>query len=277
MNGEKPPIFLGEIFEKREKERSKIEKGLFEFRIYRVARHDKILSLCRDEITFLTSGSDKMNEILKGALFFTTQKGMALEYRWRKENYILLEERGVDFLDDLKKLEEQGLKVILFSHKDIYACEQMKDEEEKINFYKRHIFVPSRISLRNLRRAAEIIVLMPDHMNVLPLSQKKIKKQGIKGLLEKKKKGVNPSGLFHKRIVEINERKDKYLEKMQKFRKRLLKEKSDIIVAMSKKENYDNSVLGKKLDEVNRQLEEVESEIDKRLADFHSFFRDENF
>ena len=106
-----------------QKPRSKIEKRLKDFRIYRISPSYKLLHLAPEISDWR---QEALTKILSRAIFFTTQKEMALDYRDNSKS-VLFEERGVDFLEDLKKIEDQGVKIVALTHKDIITYQKIND------------------------------------------------------------------------------------------------------------------------------------------------------
>lgn len=254
--------------------KSKIEKGLSEFRVYRSAVNQKLLDLKPIKLN-----NDDMNEtskILNRGMFFTTQKEMALEYRQGTGNPMLLEIKGVDFLEDLENVEDQNIEVIIFSHEDLATYDRIlkgriKNPDEIRNFFKKHTFKPSEISPRMLRRSAEIIVLFPKGLNKLPLKKKHVKKQKVKPLnLRKENKTgsgyLKPKGEFHRKIREVEARKDKKLAKLHRTKKRLQKQKSDLIydIMVLPRWSSQESVKRKEIRDIERQIIELDKQIEKR-------------
>jgi hypothetical protein len=235
---------------------SKIEKGLREFRIYRVAPNNTLLRLQPKKLygkKFRSHGS--FDELLNRGIFFTTQKNMALEYRLGKS--VLLEQKGADFLSDLQKLEDQGIKIVLFSHENLIAYQKLRctehNEEDVKRFLVKHTFSPFQVSPRMLRRSAEIIILMPEQLHVLPLDTATIKKQGMQECSLKdhhqKKDRFKPPGQFHERIVEVNRKPDVLLKRLKRKHKKLEAKRSEIFGKMlqtrryNEKEQYEQQIM----------------------------------
>lgn len=159
-----------------DKGESKIERGLREFRMYRVAPAHKLT-------TVQARRSKPGKEWYNHTLHFTTQKNMALEYAGEKT--VLLEQRGMDFLEDLRAFEQSGasVRVLLLSHEDLYAMDASNlrgmSKEDARRFVESRMHFPSEVSLRALRQAAEVVVFMPEDAHVLPLSKGTLKIQGL--------------------------------------------------------------------------------------------------
>lgn len=267
--------------EQLNKGKSKIEKGLREFRIYRVANKNRNLldlrprRLREKELAGIkTPGS--FGKLLNRALFFTTQKEMALEYR-EGEKSILLEQRGVDFLSDLQKLEDQGVRIILLSHENLIPYQELMFSDktnlaEIENFFKKHTFLPSKISPRMLRRSAEVIILMPEDLNVLPLSGKTVKKQSIKGLSEKyEQRGEKPwmrfPGRFHQKAVDINKKPDAELKRLHSAIRKLESRRSEqfqSIMRLNGKDPDREKIHRSQIELIDSELQELKKRLIER-------------
>jgi hypothetical protein len=270
------------IGEELNKGKSKIEKGLREFRIYRVARNRNLLDLRprpleeKEHKGIKTWGS--FGKLLNRALFFTTQKEMALEYRDGNKR-ILLEQRGLDFLSDLQKLEDQGIRIILLSHENLIPYQKLMfsdnhSMEDIEKFFNKHTFLPSQVSPRMLRRTAEIIILMPEDLNVLPLSSKTTKKQIIKGLSTKqehqgeKSLWLRTPGRFHQKAVDINKKPDKELKQLHSAIKRLESRRSELfqsILRLNGKDSDQEKLYRSQIELIDKELTETK----KRLFERH--------
>jgi len=248
---------------------SKIERGLKEFRIYRVAQNDKLLHL-QPDFPIVDFERFPFGHDFNRALFFTTQKNMALEYRIG-EGMVLLEERGVDFLSDLQKLEDQGVKIVLFSHRDLIGYQKIlrKDvnvsKEELENFLRKHIFLPSQISPRMLRKTAEIIILMPKGLDVLPLNLRRIKKQQVRRLaLDKNFLG----GLFHQKLIDVNKKPNFELRSLKRRKKRLERRRSELFEKIMRAKNHEEKDDFKlQLKFLNKKIALLQEKIDKMTDD----------
>ncbi len=247
--------------------RSKIEQGLATFKVYRIARGDDLLT--PKPLPINAGETSALKKMLNRGIFFTTQKEMALEYRMEKKP-VMLEERGIDFLSDLAKIANQGISVILLSHEDAGTYERMrkgrvKDNQEIENFIVRHTFDPRNVSPRMLRRAAEIIVLMPEEINRLPLSHITLK--GVRPISEKPKhreyhKPIRGGGGFHERLTHSNRKSDQILKSLHRREKKLLSEKNKIIYEFAL--HPDNIHLESKLFQINGNLKATADAIRKR-------------
>lgn len=198
-------------------------RGLEEFRIYRVADTHRLLRLAMSEI-------GKTN-FLGRALFFTTQKNLAYEFATDPENRnLLFEQRGIDFKTDLENLGA-GVKIILISHNDlpIYSSFLHKDGtvkplegkilEDYKNFLENRTYPASQIPLRSLRSAAEIIVILPENINKLPLHTR-ARVQKVTPLKDRayKRTGkydVYPSGGFYEAAKITANKPNKRLKNLQ--------------------------------------------------------------
>ena len=182
----------------------------------------------------------------------------------------MLEERGVDFLSDLAKIADQEISLILLSHEDVGTYERMrkglvKQSEEVENFFGRHTFDPRAVSPRMLRRAAEVIVLLPEGINRLPLSRARFK--GVRPITEKPKhrelhKPIRGSGGFHERLVYSNRKSDRTLKSLHRRHKKLLAEKSKTGYAFALQR--DNAELQSRLKRINADVKRVADTIRKR-------------
>lgn len=217
-----------------EKGESKIERGLNEFRLYRVAPADRLLHL-------QPSGEDDAaRAYYQRTLHFTTQKNMALEYRnpdGRKT--VLLEQRGKDFLEDLRDFETSApdVRLLLLSHEDLrpMAAGNLKGmrPEDAQRFLASRTYRPSEVSLRAFRQSAEVAVFMPEGEDVLLLTQSHLKIKGLKGLVDAagKRDGRYPygSGGFHVAAGVRHHEGDPRLKKLQ-AEKRALERAGERIV-----------------------------------------------
>ncbi len=151
--------------------KSKIEQGLESFSLYRVAPISRLNRLqprsYRDTRTNIPQ--------LSRALFFTTQKDMAMEYALLKGKTRLLRIRGVDFLEDLKRSGET-FDCLLLDQEAIVTYQrivngEIKDLETIDGFIRANTKPVSDVSLRELRRAAEVIVILPEGDHSLPFQK----------------------------------------------------------------------------------------------------------
>jgi|GEM_PF-4065465 len=269
--------------ENLENDEANSEKGLREFRIYRVAPNNKLLHL---QPASSQKDFGALGEILNRAIFFTTQKNLALEYRFERQSKpVLLEQRGLDFLADLRKLADQKIKLAILSHRDLLAFQKIFtsknfNKKEANAFFANRTYSPLTVSPRMLRRSAEIIVIMPENLNVLPLTIGNIKKQAIKAIQEKgrhqDKVEFKLPGLFHAKLAQINETADSELKSLKRKMKKLEKERSEIFGAMIKK-TTENEKAGKQLllQELELEIREIKEKIlvRNKKQQGSSFFR----
>lgn len=212
---------------------SKIEKGLSDFRIYRVASDNNLLNL----VSRSDFGDGPVADAFQRGLFFSTQKNMALEYRYH-DKPILLESNGADFLESLLTLEDQGIRIVLFNHDEVRTYQKIlankiKNPTEIKNFLDSHTYSPEQISLRGLRKAAEIVVLLPEGLDYLPLS--KYKKTGIKSQSEnpsfgKHERLLSATGSFHGSTLSSEKTKDSHLRTLHKHAKKLEDERGLLLL-----------------------------------------------
>jgi hypothetical protein len=254
-----------------EKGPSKIEKGLRNFRIYRMASGGNILDLHPKN---LKSGEVNVvsKRLLNRAIFFTTQKEMALDYSLNRTSYkhppvLLFEAKGIEFLEDLQKLEDQGITLLLFSHSDLAVYErilmgEVKSDEEIENFFKKHTYKPSDISLRGLRKMAEIIVLLPEELNKLPIRGKK---KGAKSLPDYNDSPQRSPGTFHNSVyISTLKGRNKESNFLKNKIRRLNDERNKLMYDIAFSGSYEEKrKQSKRLEEVERELEKIKRERNK--------------
>lgn len=243
---------------------SKIERGLSEFRVYRVAQNRALLM--QESYGGDRTKNRLINDYLRNSLHFTTQKNMALEYGQSKKP-VLFEQRGRDFLEDLQKLEDSGLKVMLLSHLDLIEMQKIKENQDSGDgaeaFLQLRTYSPKKISLRLLRTAAEIVVLMPEGMKVLPLRIDTVFKERIKPLSQKKNLGTSP-GQFYQKVVDMHRQPNKELKKLSRIRKHLEKERGELFYSLLKTGNYDErKTIDSKIKEIDRRIDLVDKDLRK--------------
>ncbi|HEU0050463.1 MAG TPA: hypothetical protein VFQ60_00200 [Patescibacteria group bacterium] len=161
--------------------KSKIEKGLRNFYLYRAAPSRKLIHL---QPAALNERRWTTDRLLNRAIFFTTQKNMAMEYAREDKKCLLMKIRGINFLEDLRQCPEE-IMVILLSHKDLAFYQRLLSfksihDQEVDNFFRAKTMSVRRVSLRALRRAAEIMVILPEENNTVPLEKEHIVIRGIR-------------------------------------------------------------------------------------------------
>jgi|GEM_PF-2499593 hypothetical protein len=236
--------------------KSKIERGLSQFRIYRVASNRRLL-LPDSNSNYSTP--DVIKDWLGKSLHFSTQKNMVQEYATDKKP-VIFEQRGVDFLEDLQKLDDQGVRIMLLSHIDLIQMGKIKvgevKGEEARNFLESRTHRPSKVTIRNLRSAAEIAVLMPEDMPTLPLRQKTIKKHPIQCIYKRKREGYMP-GQFHEKVAVVRKQKDRVRARLKREQKRLEKERADLIVEEEQSWRRVHVSKAREIKRIDRALAEI--------------------
>jgi hypothetical protein len=246
--------FLGE---------SKIERGLSQFRVYRAASNRNMLMPDRQSPYSASEAVDAW--FGNKALHFTTQKNMAQEYT-SEEKPIMLEQRGVDFLEDVQKLDEQGVRLMLFSHTDLIQLGKVKSgkvpDQQAQEYLAAKTFRPSEISPRRLRSAAEIIVLLPEHMATLPLRQRTLKKHPLKPYRERGEESY-PPGQFHERIKDAHRQADKETKRLRRRRRRL-EDQRGAIMGQRPRTQEARDTQERERRKIERELKKINDELVKR-------------
>ena len=196
----------------------KMEKGLRDFHVYRVASAENLTNIGRVR---QDQKYGNFKDILDRTLFFTTQKNMAMEYADRDKS-VMLEETGEDFLHDLQQCGK-GVRVVLLNHEDVGAYQRLRGggasqehKDELARFIQNHTYDVEDISLRGLRKAAEIIVLLPDGETMLPLRNRAVTIHPIQSISQMKKRShAKPAGLFHKQIILHDGKKSRAIHKRE--------------------------------------------------------------
>ena len=246
---------------------SKIEKGLKNFFLYRVAPIKRLNRLQPD----MTGEDRTAHAFLERALFFTTQKEMATEYAIGKNRFLKI--RGADFLEDLKNSGED-FECVLLDQKGITAYQRIlrgdiKDEASMRGFFERNTHRLSDISLRKLRQAAEVIVLLPAGVHSLPFQKRHMRVTAISG---DKRDLYNPGG-YHRTKTQVAARVEGYFQKrnrkkeaLQKEVRKLSGEREALVKEVSaeslSESDVKRSVLNARIKEMDKRLGELNWKLD---------------
>lgn len=211
------------------------------FRIYRVGTSKNLLSGVK---SFLDEDEDVREDFhyLNGAIFFSTQKNMAMEYNIDSKS-ILLTVSGVNFLN---AATSAGVKLILLENADIPTYQRIvagsiKTSEEIKNFFNKRCYDANKVSLSTLRKACEIMVLLPDGYSQFDIRGAKI--QSIYCRSERTKKhgkyytwdGMTECGGYHDKKLLLTQKADTKYRKYVRQLKKLRKKRDDLIYQAAKK------------------------------------------
>lgn len=86
--------------------------------------------------------------------------------------------KGLDFIEDLRRMN-QDVQIVMLDHDDVADYERIlhqyvQDPESVEGFFRNRMRSVDDVSLRELRKAAEIVVFLPEGQNHIPFKRKHI-------------------------------------------------------------------------------------------------------